>query len=174
MMSSQFCPGHWLAHISATIYLQPFQIGLGEDWEGHLLIGDGICLNLTENLIYETKWMLDGLIGLSVCFCLLGAMGFTLSAKYKWLQVSSSAKPLTKIRKRRCPRTKPWGTPLFTVPSLEWWSPKFTLLFKTSSTKRLILRWIHFVAISLISRRWYHVSNFILPDSPFITFTSLH
>ncbi len=170
MMSSQWCPGHWLAHISATIYLQPFQIELGEDWEGHLFIGDGIYLNSTENPIYETKWMLDGLIDLSECFCLLGAMSFTLFTKYKWLHASS----LMNIRKRRCLSTKPWDTPLFTVPSLEWWSPKFSLLFRISSTKWLILRWVPIVTSYLINRRWYQVDNFILPDSPFITFTSLH
>ncbi len=31
MLSSQYCPGDQFAHISATIYLQPLQIGLCED-----------------------------------------------------------------------------------------------------------------------------------------------
>ncbi len=73
----------------------------------------------------------------SSCCWLLEPMSLTSSAKNKWLHVSSSAKSLINIRKRRGPSTEPWGTPLFTAPTLEWWSPNFTLkvlLFRNSST----------------------------------------
>ncbi len=41
-------------------------------------------------------------------------MSFTSSTENKWLQVSLSSRSFLKIRNRRGPNTKPWGTPLFT------------------------------------------------------------
>ncbi len=74
---------------------------------------------------------------LSSCCCLLEATSFTSSAKNKWMQVGSSAKSFINIRNRNCPITETLSTPLFTIPSPERWSPKFTLkilLLKNSST----------------------------------------
>ncbi len=76
--------------------------------------------------------------------------------------VSSFSKSFINIRNRRGPSTEPWGTPLFTILSLERWPPIFTqnaLFFRNSSNQPLILRWIPSATIYLTSRQCYTESK---------------
>ncbi len=57
MVNAEFTvmPRSFFAHSSATLYLRLLQIGLYEDQEGHLLMGGGVYLHLTEDPTYETN-----------------------------------------------------------------------------------------------------------------------
>ncbi len=63
---------------------------------------------------------------------------------------------IDKYQEEKGSKHKAVGTLLFTAPTLEWWSPNFTLkvlLFRNCFTQRFILGWIPIASIFLISRR---------------------
>ncbi len=76
MLSSQPCHRHWLAHSSATIYLQPLQVGLYEDRECPILIGAGFFLHLMK----DPRWTLGGLMTIGRVVGIMGRWAWQMIA----------------------------------------------------------------------------------------------
>ncbi len=75
--SSQLCPGHWFARISASIYLQSLRRGLDEGREGLEWTGIGFYLHLTLRSHLRDQLTACWIAELCSCSCLLEAMSFT-------------------------------------------------------------------------------------------------
>ncbi len=103
----------------SSVYLPSLRIGRSDDGWWFLLAFN----RRSHRQDQLSAWWIDEL---SLCCWLHEPMSFTSSTENKWLQVSSSSRSFLKIRNRRGPRTKPWGTPLFTIPSHDRWPPNYT------------------------------------------------